>query len=144
MEGNAGQFELHIDQGLGMGYIRHLGKACLKNLNDSVLQLRSDPDFGSVIHGVTDFSEAEGALSCDDIRSHAMFLSRYLPADRHLRWAVVVRTSLAYGLARMFDILAENADLKIEIKIFRDVREAEVWLGLRRSSRPTDLAALRP
>ncbi|HNY66889.1 MAG TPA: hypothetical protein PKM41_15775 [Deltaproteobacteria bacterium] len=144
MEGNAGWFELHIDQGLGMGYIRHLGKASLKNLNDSVQQMWSDPGFGSVMRGMSDFSEASGALSCNDIRSHAMLLPRYLPADRRLRWAVVVRTSLAYGLARMFDILTENADLKLELRIFRDVREAEAWLGLRQGRHTTAQTALRP
>lgn len=47
---------------------------------------------------------------------------------RGARRAIVVRTDLAYGMARQFEALRSVAP--DEVRIFRSMEEARAWLGL--------------
>ena len=53
--------------------------------------------------------------------------SPFVPEARR---AVVVSTDVAFGLARMFGTYRETISSKDQIRIFRDIRDAEQWLGL--------------
>jgi hypothetical protein len=131
MDNQNGRFYLHIDQDLGTVYIRHRGKISLKDLNAAVIDMGSSPEFGSVTRGISDFTKAKGLLSSDDIRSHVTFVARHIPRGRKLKWAIIARTNLAYGLARMFDILSDTQNPAIELQVFKDPHEAKVWLGIK-------------
>jgi hypothetical protein len=45
----------------------------------------------------------------------------------YARLAIVVAKEVSYGLGRMFSTLTEH--LPLETVVFRDIDEAEVWLG---------------
>lgn len=131
MDSQTGRFDLHIDQELGMGYIRHHGKVSLKDLNAAIIEMRSDPKFESVRSGISDFTKARGLLSSDDIRSHVTFVASHIPRNRRFKWAIIAQTNLAYGLARMFDILSDTQELGIELQVFKDPHQAKIWLGIK-------------
>ncbi len=132
MEEHKGHYEFFIDHDQGTGYTKHQGTICLKDLNAMVVEMGSSPDFTSVTRGLTDLRQARGSLSSDDIRSAVDFVSRKIPRGRRFKWAIVAQTNIAYGLARMFEILADAQNLNMEIQVFRDPHEAKVWLGIKK------------
>lgn len=131
MDKTKGQYYLQIDRGLGMGYIWHQGRISLENLNDSLIEMKSNPHFGSITRGMTDVRQSKGMLTSEDIRSHVSFVARQVPKDRRIKWAIIAQTNLSYGLARMFDILADMESINVEIQVFKDPHEANVWLGIK-------------
>jgi len=48
--------------------------------------------------------------------------------------AIVAGRDLIYGLSRMYETIAE-AKVSIKIRVFRDLREGEEWLGTSRDRR---------
>jgi len=130
MSSEDGFFEISVDRRHGLANIRHQGKISLNNLNESVRQLAGSPDFARVTRGLTDLRKARGALTSDEIRSHVRVVMGCLPHDRVLRWAIIAQTNLAYGLSRVFDILLETGNARIDLQVFRDAYDAMVWLDL--------------
>ncbi len=130
MDSQTRGFYLHIDLDLGVGYIKHQGKISLKDLNAAVIDMSRDPKFESVTRGISDFTKARGVLSSEDIRNHVTFVARHLSPSKKFKWAIIAQTNLAYGLARMFDILIDTKGLNIELQVFKDPHEAKVWLGI--------------
>lgn len=48
--------------------------------------------------------------------------------NRVTQMAIVAPTEVAFGLARMYQTLADG--MKTEVKVFRDVAEARAWLDI--------------
>lgn len=130
MSTQTGRFDIFINPAQRTGYIRHQGKISLDNLNTSASRMIYSSRFESVERGMSDFRKSWGTLSTDDLRSHVMFIVRHVPRNRPIKWAILAQTSLAYGLARMFEILTGTEVPNLDIQVFRDPREARLWLGL--------------
>jgi hypothetical protein len=87
--------------------------------------LRARPDFDPSFDELIDLSEAEDAgLTSGVIRELARRPPLFAPVSRR---AIVVRSDLGYGLARIFQ--ARRGDAAGEIQIFRSLPHAEHWLG---------------
>jgi hypothetical protein len=74
---------------------------------------------------LSDYRGIELSATSEDMRSIASILGANASFFRR-RNAVVVASPAAYGMARMFEALAEPYGLKI--RIFDDVAEAEAYL----------------
>ena len=70
-----------------------------------------------------------------DVTSSAIWeltqlLVRADPSAKPARVAIVARADFTFGMARMFEALAESAGVKTQYHVFRDMAEARAWLGL--------------
>ena len=65
-------------------------------------------------------------LSAGHIREFASN-SPFAPEARR---ALVAATDVAFGLARMYGTYRETISAKDQIRVFRNIRDAEQWLGL--------------
>lgn len=76
-----------------------------------------------------EFSNAEGKnLSSNDLHkilSHAMEFSHL---RENCKTAIVISSSLGYGLGRMYDSLAQVAEHPVKHAVFRDYDEAIAWI----------------
>ena len=87
-------------------------------------KLSKDPDFDPSFSQIADFTQVTRIeLSPDDVRILAQ-RSLFSPNSRR---AFIVPNELAYGLARMFEILRELAGEK-GIGVFRTLEEALDWV----------------
>lgn len=73
----------------------------------------------------TDLSQIKG----NDLQEIAEFAKQNAPTRIGGRAALVSASNVGFGLARMFEVFAENAGLPVEIDVFRSPREAEEWIS---------------
>jgi len=89
-------------------------------------RLRSDPAFDRTFNQLWDLrGVAEARVTNGAIRTLADSRS----FDAGARRGMVAPQDLVYGLARMFEMLHEQAPE--DLRIFRTLEEAERWLGLK-------------
>jgi hypothetical protein len=87
-------------------------------------RLRADPDFDPTYSQLMDFTHVtQILLTAVDVQQLA--LSNIF--SKESRRAFLVANDLAFGLARMFEILRENAG-EHGIRIFRNLEEALDWV----------------
>jgi hypothetical protein len=87
-------------------------------------RLASDPDFDPSFSQIADFTQvSQIRLSPDDIRQLAQ-RSIFSP---HSRRAIIVPNDLAYGFARMFEMLREDQG-DVGTRVFRTLEEALNWV----------------
>ena len=100
-------------------------------------RLGEDPAFRSTFSQLADLRDVERAeLRKEVIRRHAL---EYL-FDRHAQRAIVVSSAEHYELARIYADFAQYAPQNV--RVFRDIHDAEEWLGL--ATPATHLADARP
>ena len=73
----------------------------------------------------TDLSQIKG----DDLQEIAEFAKQNSPMRIGARTALVSASSLGFGLARMFEVFAENAGLPVQISVFRSPEDAKEWIS---------------
>ena len=114
-----------IDEPGQLVRVRLYGEVSNPDLIAADDSLRSDPEFQKHFDQLVDMSDAiEGTLSADAIRE---LVSRPPLFSMSSRRAIVARTDLGYGLARIFQ--ARRGEVAGEIAIFRSLAAAELWLS---------------
>jgi len=87
-------------------------------------KLRNDPDFDPGFSQLMDFTHSTRIdLSREDI--HRLAQTNLFSPDS--RRAILVRSDVAYGLARMFELLRDTMG-EHGIRVFRDLDEALDWV----------------
>ncbi len=79
---------------------------------------------------VVDRSEGSAVeLQASDFELLAKFLTENAKARIGGKTAIVAPGDLGYGISRMAEIIAELAQTPVEIRAFRTLSEAAVWIG---------------
>jgi len=86
-----------------------------------------DPQFAPGMNVLCDLRNARTDLTPGDIRRIVDFVSRHREARGLGRSAVVAGRDVDYGMARIAQVHLEP--LGVELAVFRDLQEAERWLG---------------
>lgn len=86
-----------------------------------------DPQFAFGMNVLCDLRHARTDLTPGDIRRIVDFVSRHREARGPGRSAVVTSRDVDYGMARIAQVHLEPAG--VELAVFRDLQEAEQWLG---------------
>jgi hypothetical protein len=106
--------------------VRLWGSLSSQDLLEGDTQLRTEADFRPDFDQIIDTRGADGtAVTADAIRG---LTQRPAVFSKESRRAVVADTDFGFGMARMFELL--RGDEAGEIRVFRDLVEAERWLGL--------------
>ena len=92
-----------------------------------VADLRADPALEPNMNTLSDMRDIDVAFTSEGV-SRLVTVMRN-SADRRVaaRAAIVVNSEVAFGMGRMFELRAEQAD-ELSIRIFRDMAEALEWL----------------
>ena len=79
---------------------------------------------------IWDFSGAEGkVLSSNDMHKIIDHAKGFAHLRNNGKTAIVISSSLGYGLGRMYDTLAQVADHPIKHHVFKSYDEAVEWIG---------------
>ena len=111
------------------------GTLTLADILSAMQAVYEDPRFTSPTRALWDLTQAEVAVTPNDLRTVAEFSKRHRPPGRG-RAAIVASEDLTFGFGRMYEMLA--ADVPIEHRVFRAVEQAWQWL-LADESGPNDL-----
>jgi hypothetical protein len=114
-----------IDRPAGVVRVRLYGDVTDEDLLDADLELRADSGFDPKLDEIVDTSDGgEAKVTPNGIRELVKRPPLFAPSSRR---AIVVGTDLGFGLARIFQ--ARRGDHAGEIRVFRTLSEAEVWLS---------------
>ena len=97
-----------------------------QELSNNQRELRRDPDYDPLFGQLIDacYVTEVAAVSSDLV----IELAKATPNAPGAKRAIVVVSNVAFGMARMFQIVREDA--REEVRVFRDIDEARGWLGL--------------
>ena len=112
-----------IDKTAKLIRARVFGKISLDEFRTTLREMVEDPDFDPSFGRLWDIREARSTLSGEEVRGIAEVVRKFVGGRRS---AVVTRTDVGYGLARMYSALVEEAG--IDVQAFRDMDEAMMWL----------------
>jgi hypothetical protein len=83
---------------------------------------------------IWDFTEASPAgITLDNIQEIAFHAGKFIDIRQEGKTAIIGHKDIAYGLARMYEAVAENQELPYEYGAFRSVAAALQWFGLEQS-----------
>jgi hypothetical protein len=103
------------------------GVVTFADLKENRLRMLEDPAFRPDLSQLTDVSDATKiAMTADEIQEFA----RILPFAPEARRAIVVPNDATFGLARMFETYREAVVGNDPLRLFRNLKDAEEWLGL--------------
>jgi len=91
-------------------------------------EVAAHPDFGRNMRVLSDHRELETIVSVRFVKAFMGRIQAYRNLFRGSKWAFVESGAVRYGMARMASILSDPT--VIELRAFRDVGEARVWLGV--------------
>jgi hypothetical protein len=118
--------EIHGEQDLTVHTCR--GRVTTKDL---ISAIRTLYDSAPTPHHLWDLTEADiSHIAGREVREIAEFPTRYVPARVGGKTAIVCPSAAAFGLARMYEALAESVGQKATIRAFRSLAEASAWLDL--------------
>jgi hypothetical protein len=100
------------------------GEIFKKNLIDTVSELRIDPGYKAQMNVISDFRNAELALSVNEIRELADWI-RINGSVNSI--AIVVGRALDFGMARMFEMLT-GTEFYNDSNVFYNMDDAEKWI----------------
>lgn len=120
--------DLHYDRDKGILYARLVGEVSVEDLRPLLETITTSEEYPPDVPTLWDVREASFA-GADRAMFDRLIASRKLhPARASAKIAAVVSGDLAYGLARMYELLSATRRLPQRIRIFRDMNEAERWL----------------
>jgi hypothetical protein len=107
--------------------VRTRGRGVLStgDLHDLVNHIRVDPGFDPNFRSLADLSEVTEITVDSMARAEAAAMPLFNPGTRR---AIVAPSDLTYASAQTFATYAERAGQ--EVRVFRDLAEAEAWLEL--------------
>lgn len=121
-------YRLFVDAEQRFARIEVEGALTVPLVEESLGELLAHPEFGPSYRQLVDWSRVDRVeLSAADVRE---LLGRSLaaaPRAGHARIAFVAPLDLAYGIARMFELM--GGKLPYDVAVFRSVAEAMDWLG---------------
>lgn len=114
------------------GFVRVVFSGPLKGPEalEAIRVLVRDPRFRTGMNGLVDLRRV-GAVEMfvDDVRAGASLSARLGDAFSGSRWAIVAGSDTTFGIARQYELML--ADPRFEVRSFRDVEEAERFIGAR-------------
>ena len=119
---------LNYDKELNLMHQSLHGECSIRNLAevfDEMEKFEVKPGL-RILADITDANLQEANYGAVSFLEQKMdgFLDQYLP----VRKAIVVESVLEFGIARMYELLAQKEGF--EIKVFRDLAQARKWLKI--------------
>lgn len=116
-----------IDKEAGILYRTLSGVVTTDELIESFDEALRDPDYRSGMHMLADMRKVTTTAHKADVVRVAAYVKGHLEQIGPLKVAVVAPTDASFGLIRMLQANIEEAS--IELGVFREMDEAEEWLG---------------
>lgn len=117
-----------IDKKSGVVFTTMEGNVSISEIIDGLKGLMNHPDFSPGFNGLVDMRNSTVNSTPEEVRRIAELMTGQREKIGMSRSAVVVSKDVIFGMARMFQVFAEQSSIKTEL--FRDINEARQWLGI--------------
>ena len=115
-----------LDRPSGRVHTRCVGNVTFEEVLSHFQELASEASLPERLDVLLDLSESDSIPKSDQVRTISHELKRLQPDTAWGACAVVATNDTLFGMARMFEVFAEQYFSKS--RAFRDVAEAERWL----------------
>lgn len=123
------EFSVTVDPEKKIARIKASGDAIVADIQSYNFYLINDPKWFPGINILVDHRDLITThLSFGEIRSISKSVADVAKKLGNGRLALVVRTMMGYGLARMWQILTTDIS-HLNIKVFRSIEHAEKWIN---------------
>jgi hypothetical protein len=114
-----------IDPDTGIAYYTAAGEIIRAEIIAAIDQVYADPAYRAPWRSLWDLTRATPRLEADDLRAIMVHVQEHRPEDSG-KVAIVATQDLAYGMGRMYELLA--SDQELITTVFRAVEPAMEWL----------------
>jgi hypothetical protein len=115
-----------IDLKKGIVYSTVTGTITVAEVRADMARLAVEPVYAPDMPGIIDMRNATAGLSSDELRQIAEVVKNSPKVVAHTRRALLVGSSLMYGLYRMFATFV--SDGTTEYRVFSDEQLARAWV----------------
>jgi hypothetical protein len=123
--------EYTYDEKNNVLYTRFYGVVTNRDFKDQGEAISKDGRIKPGVRELVDLSGIEGTEASQNGLAHNIQIDNTV-RDKlaGMRTAVIAKTDLLYGLARVYQSMAEVNDSPAAVEVFRSEEEARDWLGL--------------
>lgn len=119
-------FEFTIDVSANLIRETWTGRADVAQHYESCWQEWAHADYRRNMNMISDFRNAELAVTRSELGEFAQFMGK---EEAVLRHAIIVKRQAGFGLARIFEMLSQSSSPYWEsLRVFFDYRNGEVWV----------------
>jgi len=120
---------VEIDKTQHLARVSLTGRVSAEDITRWFREMLGHPEFSSDMNSLWDLSGASlDDFPTKDVRRVESFMRQFQEVRRGIKAACVCPQDLNFGLARMYEMLAQPGT-RVEFRVFRDMREAETWLA---------------
>ena len=122
-------YRVDFDQNKGVIYFEATDIFTGEDLFKATLEIIDHPDFDPQLNLLADLDPIKSfRISANDVRNLVDFYQTIKGRIGYGKYAIVTRSNLIYGMARMYQILTDR--MPFEVRVFREMMAAREWLDL--------------
>jgi len=121
-------FEYRIDAGANMLFVVAAGVTTQEERMKAMLAWIHDPAFRPGLDTFCDFTRAESTPRLADLRELVSAIGEHAPRIGHQKVAILAAKPITFGVARVFESMAELEEVPIQVRVFFEREKLWEWL----------------
>jgi len=117
-----------IDGAANMLFVVATGVTTQEQRMDAMLAWIKDPAFKPGLDTFCDFTAAESTPKLADLRQLVAAIGQLAPMIGHQKVAILAAKPITFGVARVFESLAEVEEIPLDVRVFFDRDRVWEWL----------------
>jgi len=117
-----------IDTEARMLFIHGEGVITQPERIQTILAWIKDPAFRPGLDAFCDLSAAESTPKLSDLREIVAIIGEHAPAIGHSKLAILTSKPITFGVARVFEALAQVEETPLQVRVFFNRDKAWAWL----------------
>jgi hypothetical protein len=94
----------------------------------TILGWIKDPAFRPGLDAFCDFSAAQSTPKLSELREIVAIIGEHAPAIGHSKLAILTSKPITFGVARVFEALAQIEETPLKVRVFFNRDKAWAWL----------------
>ena len=119
-------YDIYTD--IGLLYIRGQGVVTQRERMGTMLAWLRDPQYERCTDALIDLAGVKTTPKLSEMRELIAMLKQQMPARGPRRLAMVTSKPITFVVARTFEHLVRSRGLRLEVKVFMNLRSAWDWL----------------
>ena len=111
-----------------MLYVVATGVTTQAERMEAMMAWLNDPEFKPGLDTFCDFSSAESTPRLSDLRQLVAAIGEHAPTIGHQKVAVLAAKPITFGVARVFESMADIEDVPLQVKVFFERDKLWEWL----------------
>lgn len=121
--------DVGYDRKKNLVYVTVSGKVTLDEFGQALERITASDEFSPDTPSIWDMRNFEFGMLDREVMMEFIKVRECYPQRDHARVAVIVSSTLGYGMGRMYEMITAVRSNPQRVSTFRDLAEAEAWLA---------------